>query len=94
MAVSHIAIIDRNGKPACDVSTGMVPWWSFTKTLMAAAALRLAEQGRLTLDENLAGLPYTLRQLLQHRAGVGEIGGCASAMPATSAQRSSLEDII
>jgi D-alanyl-D-alanine carboxypeptidase len=51
-----------------------VPWWSFTKTVLAAAALVLAERGRLSLDGPLAGRPYSLRQLLQHRAGVPEYG--------------------
>jgi CubicO group peptidase (beta-lactamase class C family) len=51
-----------------------VPWWSFTKTVLAAAALVLVERGRLSLDAPLAGRAYTLRQLLQHRAGVPEYG--------------------
>jgi CubicO group peptidase (beta-lactamase class C family) len=51
-----------------------VPWWSFTKTVLAAAALVLVELGRLSLDAPLAGRAYTLRQLLQHRAGVPEYG--------------------
>jgi CubicO group peptidase (beta-lactamase class C family) len=51
-----------------------VPWWSFAKTVLAAAALVLVEQGRLTVDATLPGRPYTLRQLLQHRAGVPEYG--------------------
>jgi CubicO group peptidase (beta-lactamase class C family) len=54
-----------------------VPWWSFTKTVLAAAALVLVERGRLTLDGPLAGRPYSLRQLLQHRAGVPEYGALA-----------------
>jgi D-alanyl-D-alanine carboxypeptidase len=36
--------------------------------------LRLAERGRLALDEPLTGPPYTPRQLLQHRAGIGDYG--------------------
>ena len=51
-----------------------VPWWSFTKTVLAAAALTLVRDGRLTLDEQLPTRPYTLRQLLQHRAGLTEYG--------------------
>ena len=50
-----------------------VPWWSFTKTILAAASLRLVAQGRLELDKPVAGKPYTLRYLLQHRAGLGDI---------------------
>lgn len=53
---------------------GDVPWWSFTKTVLAAAALVLVRDGRLALDERLDGRPYTLRQLLQHRAGLPEYG--------------------
>lgn len=47
-----------------------VPWWSFGKTVLAAAALVLVRDGKLTLDTLLSGKPYTLRQLLQHSAGV------------------------
>jgi CubicO group peptidase (beta-lactamase class C family) len=55
-----------------------VPWWSFTKTVVAAAALALVRDGRLALDATLDGRPYTLRQLLQHRAGVTNYGGLAA----------------
>jgi CubicO group peptidase (beta-lactamase class C family) len=51
-----------------------VPWWSFTKTVLAAAALVLVRDGRLVLDDRPDGRPYTLRQLLQHRAGLTEYG--------------------
>jgi CubicO group peptidase (beta-lactamase class C family) len=56
----------------------VVPWWSFTKTLIAAATLRLSEEKHLTLDTPIAGVPYTLRQLLKHRAGVGDYGSLAA----------------
>jgi CubicO group peptidase (beta-lactamase class C family) len=52
----------------------VVPWWSFTKTVIAAAALTLVQAGRLHLDRTLDGQPYTLRQLLQHRAGLPDYG--------------------
>lgn len=74
MTAMHIAVVDGSGRPGPDASTAIVPWWSFTKPLIAACALRLAKQGRLHLDRPLPGLPYTLRQLLQHRAGVGDYG--------------------
>lgn len=51
-----------------------VPWWSFGKTVLAAAALALVAEGRLGLDGPVEGRPYTLRQLLQHRAGLPEYG--------------------
>ena len=55
-----------------------VPWWSFTKTVIATAALALVRDGRLALDEPLSDRPYTLRQLLQHRAGLTEYGRLAA----------------
>ena len=36
-----------------------VPWWSLTKTAIAAAALALVGDGRLALDEPLDARPYT-----------------------------------
>lgn len=74
MSPSYVAVVDAQGKPEGDASTAVMQWWSFTKVLIAASALRLAEQDRLALDAPLPGLPYTLRQLLQHRAGVGDYG--------------------
>jgi CubicO group peptidase (beta-lactamase class C family) len=73
--LSHIAVVDTRGRLERGASTAIVPWWSFTKTLIAACVLRLAEEGRIALDQPLASLPYTTRQLLQHRAGVGNYGG-------------------
>jgi CubicO group peptidase (beta-lactamase class C family) len=52
-----------------------VPWWSVGKIALAAAALALVRDGRLALDETLVGRPFTLRQLLQHRAGLTTYGG-------------------
>jgi CubicO group peptidase (beta-lactamase class C family) len=47
-----------------------VPLWSFTKTVLATAALRLVEQGKLTLDEPLPEQRYTLRQLLRNTSAL------------------------
>jgi D-alanyl-D-alanine carboxypeptidase len=47
---------------------------SFTKTVLAICALRLVEEGRLDLDASRRGKPYTLRHLLQHRAGLPDYG--------------------
>ncbi|WP_134499728.1 serine hydrolase domain-containing protein [Microvirga pakistanensis] len=52
----------------------LVPWWSFTKTVLAAAALVLVRDGLLNLDEPIPDRPYTLRHLLQHRSGLAEYG--------------------
>ena len=56
-----------DGGPA----TQPVPWWSVTKTCLAACALVLVARGRLKLDELLPSRAYTLRQLLQHTSGLG-----------------------
>ena len=70
-----------------DVADPPVPWWSFTKTVLAAAALVLVDAGRLTLDTPLAGQRYTLRQLLQHRAGVPDYGSLADYHDAVASGR-------
>ncbi len=51
-----------------------VPWWRLTKTALAAGALVLVAEGRLALDACLRPGAYTLRQLLQHTAGVPSYG--------------------
>lgn len=60
-----------------------VSLYSVTKTVLAAASLRLVEQGRLALDRPLApefpGIPLdpaiTLRHLLSHTSGLPDYGG-------------------
>lgn len=52
----------------------LVPWWSVSKTILAAAALSLVDRGKLNLDVSVAGAPYTLRHLLQHTAGLPDYG--------------------
>jgi D-alanyl-D-alanine carboxypeptidase len=49
----------------------LLPWWSITKTAIAACALVLVAGGRLELDRVLPGRRFTLRQLLQHTSGLG-----------------------
>ncbi|MCA0940561.1 beta-lactamase family protein [Salipiger pacificus] len=48
------------------------PYWSFTKTVLAVCALKLVEAGKLRLDTPRAGEAFTLRQLLDHTAGLPE----------------------
>jgi CubicO group peptidase (beta-lactamase class C family) len=52
-----------------------VPWWSFGKTVIAATALVLVQDGVLALDRPVDPRGFTLRQLLQHRAGLANYGG-------------------
>lgn len=55
-------------------NTTWVPWWSYTKTALAAAALVLVSENQLQLDAPVRGRSFTLRHLLQHRAGLPEYG--------------------
>jgi CubicO group peptidase (beta-lactamase class C family) len=55
-----------------------VPWWSFTKTILASAALVLVRDGRLALDRSVESRPFTLRQLLQHQSGLADYGSLAA----------------
>jgi D-alanyl-D-alanine carboxypeptidase len=72
------ARVDAAAPPDHDADQPSVPWWSFTKTALAAAALTLVAQGRLALDDKIDGRRYTLRQLLRHQAGLPDYGGLAS----------------
>jgi CubicO group peptidase (beta-lactamase class C family) len=54
-----------------------LPWWSFGKMVIAAAALSLVRDGLLELDEAVAEGPFTLRQLLRHEAGLADYGELA-----------------
>jgi CubicO group peptidase (beta-lactamase class C family) len=46
------------------------PYWSFTKTAIAICALRLVQDGKINLDRSVDEYPFTLRQLLNHTAGL------------------------
>ena len=46
------------------------PYWSFTKTVIAICALRMAQEGRIDLDRMLTGYDFSLRQLLGHTSGL------------------------
>ncbi|MGI4958954.1 MAG: serine hydrolase domain-containing protein [Janthinobacterium lividum] len=71
------AIIDADGTVTRSGSTDRIPWWSFTKTALSIATLRLAEEGVLELDEKLPGEPFTTRQLLRHEAGLPDYNAIA-----------------
>lgn len=55
----------------------MVPWWSFTKTALAATALSLVRDGLVGLDDPIRDQRFTLRQLLRHEAGLADYGELA-----------------
>jgi len=53
--------------------SSIVPWWSFTKTVLAAAVLALVDHQWLDLDEPVAGVSYSLRHLLQQTSGLSRL---------------------
>ena len=55
-----------------DHGAASVPWWSFTKTVLAATAITLVRDGLIGLDGVLDEGPFTLRQLLRHQAGLAD----------------------
>lgn len=65
-------------------ASSLFPWWSFTKTALAICTLRLSAEGAIDLDELRPGKPFTLRQLLQHRAGVPDYGSLTAYHEAIS----------
>ena len=67
----------RNIGPLEGESAALFPWWSITKTVLAAAVLRLADRNVLDLDDRYKDWPFTIRQLLQHTAGLKTYGGPA-----------------
>ncbi len=70
--------IDEDSQFDLVESQPLVPWWSFTKTVLAVCALLLVSESKLSLDNQIQGRTFTLRQLLQHRAGVRSYSGLAS----------------
>lgn len=62
-----------------------VPWWSFTKTVLAAAALRLVERGEWRLDAAFDDHAFSLRQVLSHTAGLPDYGTLRSYHQAVAA---------
>lgn len=71
----HTVRIDlADPTPTGPATPPLFPWWSVTKTAIAICALYMADAGRLNLDAGLPGKPWSLRQLLQHRAGIPDYG--------------------
>ena len=51
-----------NGKHVpTEQSDVVVPWWSFTRPVLAAAALSLVRDGLIQLDDQVQEDPFTLR---------------------------------
>lgn len=75
--MESIAYIDDAGNVTSGGIPDPVPWWSFTKTVIAVAALRLVERGLLSLWDPVDGARYSLAHLLKHEAGLPDYGGVA-----------------
>ena len=76
MAQESLSYAITRGNDAIEgESDALFPWWSITKSVLAAAALRLFDQGKFSLDDFYNHRPYTIRQLLQHTAGLNNYGG-------------------
>lgn len=74
MTVQAWALIENGHVAKAHDARLVAPWWSFTKTVLAAAALALVRDGLITLDEPVRDRPYSLRHLLQHRSGLANYG--------------------
>ncbi|MGO4386079.1 serine hydrolase domain-containing protein [Microvirga sp. 2YAF29] len=78
MSIQAWAVVENGEVVEAHHADRRVPWWSFTKTVLATAALVLVEKGSIGLDEPLNGKPYTLRHLIQHRSGLADYGSFRS----------------
>lgn len=77
-----------NGQPVpTEQSDVVVPWWSFTKPVLATAALSLVRDGLTSLDEQVQEGPFTLRQLLKHQAGLADYSELAEYHVAVAENR-------
>ncbi len=70
----------RDNEPVQGDFDTIVPWWSITKTVLASTVLKLVDEGKLSLENKYKDhtgtiKPYTIRQLLQHTAGLNTYGG-------------------
>lgn len=73
----HFALVANGSLLTPEQPDVTVPWWSFTKTVLAAAALSLVRDGLIGLDDAVPEGPFTLRQLLRHESGLADYGELA-----------------
>lgn len=81
------ALVREDGSTVTSGVTARVPWWSFTKTVLAIATLRLAEQSRIDLNRSIDDKPYTPAQLLRHEAGLPDYGDLPTYHDAVAARQ-------
>ena len=74
-ATVHTAMVGEDGALKVQGSAvTLFASWSFTRTALVIGVLRLSEEGCIYLEEPWLGKPFTVRQLIPHRAGVPEFG--------------------
>lgn len=78
------SLISNGQAPTPDRLALSVPWWSFTKTVLAATALSLVRDRLIGLDAPIPDQPFTLRQLLRHEAGLADYSELAQYHAAVS----------
>lgn len=66
------SLVSNGSLAAPEQPDASVPWWSFTKTVLSAAALSLVRDGLVELDDVMPEGTFTLRQLLRHEAGLAD----------------------
>ena len=87
----HACRIDSAGLETVSGDGDLVfPYWSFTKTAIAICALKLTEQGRITLNALIPGQSFTLRQTLNHTAGLPDYTGLADVSPGGRGRRAAM----
>lgn len=79
------ALRDGDGRLTAE-DTPALPLWGFTTTLIAALCVDAANRGELSLDTSLSPHAWTLRQLLCHRAGLGDYGALQAYTAAVAAR--------
>lgn len=65
----YYKIVNEIGNGDC---MDKIPYWSFGKTILAIAILKLVEEDKLDLDKSYFDTKATLRQLLRHEAGYSD----------------------
>lgn len=81
----YSCVLARNGCTNNGDPTACLPYWSFTKTVIAICALRLVQTGRLDLDATLPDQSFTMRELLRHDARLPDYGQLADYHSAVAA---------
>lgn len=62
----------KDGVLTSNYKDELVPWWSFGKTVLATAILKLVELDKLDLNEKYFNNEATLFQILRHEGGYGD----------------------